>query len=918
VAICREHGAPVLPRGAGTSLAGQTVNVAVVLDTSRHLREIVEIDPQAKVARVQPGVIRDQLARATEPEHLITFAPDTSTHAYATFGGMIGNNSCGMHSVMAGRTSDNVRELEVVTYDGLRLRVGATSEEELAAIIAAGGRRGALYSGMRDLRDRYGDLVRARYPDIPRRVSGYNLDDLLPEKGFHVARAVTGSEGTLVTILEATVELVDSPPYRALIALGYPDVFEAADHVPEVMATGPTACEGMDRTLVDDMLHQGMHSDDVEMLPAGDGWLIVEYAGWTKQEADERARAAVKELRGGCKEVKEFEDPGEEQRLWGVREAGLGATAYYPGGADHYEGWEDTAVAPERFGAYLRDFQALLDEYGYETTKYGHFGQGLVHCRIDFDLSSAGGLHHWRSFLEEGGDLVARHGGVFSGEHGDGQSKAEMLDKLYGPELVQAFREYKALWDPQGRMNPGKVADPWPIVSNLRLGTDHNPPEPKVRFAYASDGGSYAHAMERCVGAGLCRDSESGTMCPSYMVTLDEEHSTRGRARILGEMLRGETITGGFRSKDVHQALDLCLACKGCKGDCPVSVDMAKYKAEFLSHHFKRRLRPRAAYSMGLIPLHARLASRAPRLVNALVRAPGLGRMLKRAGGIAPQREMPPFARETFRAWFARRGTVNPDGEPVVLFPDTFNDTLHPEPMKAACQVLEATGRRVVLPDGPLCCGRPLYDYGMLATAERLLHRLVAVLRPYIREGVPVVGVEPSCIAVFRDELVGLLPHDEDAKRLSLQALTLAEFLGRHEPEWEPPQLHRKALLHLHCHHAAVMGKVDEQRLLERMGMDVELLDAGCCGMAGAFGFEAEHYDVSVAVGERRLLPIVRDMPRDALLVGDGFSCKTQVSQLTGRRPLHIAQVLLMAMQHGADGPAGNVPEQWYPDVCAR
>jgi Fe-S oxidoreductase len=656
--------------------------------------------------------------------------------------------------------------------------------------------------------------------------------------------------------------------------------------VPDVMATDPMACEAIDQVLVDDMQRQGLHPREIPMLPDGHGWLIVEYGADTEEEADEKARTAARQLRAPAEHM--YDDPADEARLWKVREAGLGATAYLPGAMDHYEGWEDAAVAPERLGAYLRDFQALLERHGYDTSKYGHFGQGLVHCRINFRLRSPGGLADYRAFMDEVTSLVAAHGGVFSGEHGDGQSKAMFLYKLYGPELLQAFREFKAVWDSAGLLNPGKVVEPYRIDENLKLGTSYNPPSPSVHFDYPVDGGSFAHAALRCVGAGKCRDTSEGTMCPSFMATLDEEHTTRGRARVLFEMLRGETISGGWRSKAVHEALDLCLACKGCKGDCPVSVDMATYKAEFLSHHYKRRLRPRAAYSMGLIMFHARLASRAPRLANAVAR---LG-PVKRVAGIAPQREMPRFARETFRDWWRARGEVNPQAPPVVLFPDTFNDFLHPEVLRATAEVLQSAGRRVVVPDSLVCCGRPLYDYGMLDTARRFLYRVLDELRPWIRDGVHLVGAEPSCVAVFRDELPNLLPHDEDALRLSLQALTLGEYLRQETPDWRPPHRDGTALLHVHCHQAAVMGFEAELEVLRAMGLDARKLDSGCCGLAGSFGFEAAKYDLSKAIYEHRLAGMVRDAPPDALLVADGFSCTTQIAQLGGRRALHLAEVI--------------------------
>ena len=898
VAACSEHGAPVLARGCGTGLAGQTCNVAVVIDHSRHMRTIKELDPERRIAVVEPGVVHDQLTNVTEERWNLTFGPDTSTHEYATFGGMIGNNSCGTHSVMAGRTAENIRELEVLTYDGLRLRVGATSEEELAQIIGEGGRRGEIYERMRDLRDRYADRIRDRYPDIPRRVSGYNLDQLLPENGFNVARALVGSESTLVTVLEATLELVHMPPARSLLVLGYEDIWHAADHVMEIRDLGAIALEAVDVTLIRDMKLMHTHEQDIAMLPEGKGWLLVEFGADTRAESDEMARKCMDRLakENDAPKMKLLDQQPNENRLWQVREGGLGATAFNPMEADHWEGWEDAAVHPEKLGGYLRDFRDLLGRFGYDTSLYGHFGDGCVHCRINFDLRSAGGIAKWREFVDEAADLVVSYGGSLSGEHGDGQSRGELLPKMFGDELVQAFREFKAIWDPRNRMNPHKVVDPYPVVSNLKLGADYAAREVDTFFSYPEDGGQFAHAAMRCVGAGKCRDIESGTMCPSYMVTLDEQHSTRGRTRILYEMLQGDVIKDGFRSAEVEEALDLCLSCKGCKGDCPVSVDMATYKSEFLAKHFKRRLRPRAAYSMGLINIHARLAARMPRLANLLARQG----FVKRLGGIAPQREMPKFAQQTFKDWFAARACPNPGAQPVVLFADTFNNHLHPQVAQAATRVLEAAGYRVVVPEAPLCCGRPLYDYGMLPTAKRYLGQLLAGLQPWIREGVPVVGIEPSCVAVFRDELPAMLPQNQDATRLTMQTLTLAEFLERHAPGWDPPRLEERAIVHGHCHQKAVMGMSAEQALYERMGLDFELLDSGCCGLAGSWGFEDGHYELSVEIGERRLLPAVRDCGESTLVLADGFSCKTQVEQLTGRHALHTAEVVALALDRAA------------------
>src|ERR671933_1149560 len=637
LAVCRRHRVPVTPRGCGTSLAGQGTNAAVVIDVSRYMREILEVDPEKKIARVQPGVIRDHLAKPLEAEHGLSFPPDTSTHAYATFGGMIGNNSCGAHSVMTGRTSDNVEEMEVLLYDGTRMRVGPTNDEELEQIIREGGRKGEIYQKLKDLRDRYADLIRERYPDIPRRVSGYNLDELLPEKGFDVARALVGSEGTLCTILRAKVRLVHSPPYRSLLLLGYPSVYEAGDHVTEILEYGPVGLEGLDIQLIKDMQMQGMHSKDIPMLPEGGGWLLVEFGGETDEESHDKAQKLADALKDddNAPDIQLFDKVDEAEKMWAIREDGLGATAYIPGEGDHWPGWEDSAVPPEKVGDYLRDLRDLFDKHGYDAALYGHFGDGCIHCRISFDLKTAEGLANWQSFMNEAADLVVSYNGSLSGEHGDGQQRAELLPKMYGEELMQAFREFKSIWDPDWKMNPGKVIDANPMLSDLRFGTDYNPQNPEdIHFSYPEDNGSFAHATMRCVGVGRCRDTSSGTMCPSYMATLEEKHTTRGRARILHEMLRHEgPIKDGFKSEEVFDALDLCLSCKGCKGDCPVNVDMATYKAEFLSKYYKGSLRPRYAYAMGLIMFHARLAQYVPRLANLVTHAPVIKDLLRRVGG---------------------------------------------------------------------------------------------------------------------------------------------------------------------------------------------------------------------------------------------------------------------------------------------
>ncbi|HWE24429.1 MAG TPA: FAD-linked oxidase C-terminal domain-containing protein, partial [Myxococcales bacterium] len=803
---------------------------------------------------------------------------------------------------MAGSTSDNVEELEIVLYDGTRLTVGATPDDELQRIIAGGGRRGEIYRRLSDLRDRYAEQIRARFPDIPRRVSGYDLTQLLPEKGFQLARALVGTEGTCAMVLEATVRLVHSPPCRSLLVLGYEDVYHACDHIPEVIEAKPIGCEGLDDVLVADMKRMKIHPQNTKLLPEGKGWLLVEFGGDTKEEADAKARALMTRLKGGPK-TKLFDDKEQEEQLWKVREAGLGATARLSGGKETWEGWEDAAVPPSELGKYLREFRKLLDDYGFQCALYGHFGQGCVHTRIEFDLTTREGIAKYRRFVHDAARLVVSHGGSLSGEHGDGQSKAELLPLMYGEDLVHAFSEFKSIWDPDWKMNPGKVVRPYRIDENLRLGTNYRPPEPRTHFAFAQDDFSFSKATRRCVGIGECRKHENGTMCPSYMVTLEEKHSTRGRAHLLFEMLQGNPLRDGWREEAVKDALDLCLACKGCKAECPVNVDMATYKAEFLSHYYASRLRPRHAYAMGLIHWWARLASRLPRLANFVSHAPVLSEGFKWLGGIAPERQVPKFATRTFRSWFEARRGPNRGGPRVLLWADTFNNFFHPEVARAAVEVLEDAGFDVVIQRERLCCGRPLYDYGMLDLAKHKLRQILDDLREELSRGTPLVGLEPSCVATFRDELCELFPHDEDAKRLREQTYLFSEFLVERAKGWKPPELSRKAVVHGHCHHKSVLGFDDEKKLLERMGIDAEILDSGCCGMAGSFGFEKEKYDVSMKVGERKLLPKARECPPSTLLLADGFSCREQVEQGAGKVPLHIAQVVQLALREKKGPP---------------
>ncbi|HZD02287.1 MAG TPA: FAD-linked oxidase C-terminal domain-containing protein [Actinomycetes bacterium] len=925
VEVCRAHGAPLLSRGGGTSLAGECTNTAVVLDWSKYCHRLLSVDPQARTCVVEAGIVLDHLNDQLRPLGL-EYGPEPATHNHCTLGGMIGNNSCGATAQRTGKVVDNIVRLEVLLYDGTRMWVGETSDDEYERVSAAGGRPAEVYRRLRALRDRYADEIRLRYPDIPRRVSGYNLDSLLPEQGFHLAKALVGSESTCVTVLRAELALVPVVKARTMVVLGYPDIAAAADAVPKIVEHGPIALEGVDDRLVTFEKEKHLNPKALKLLPEGAGWLMVQLGGDSREDADRRADELLEALGKTEHEptVRFYDDPQHEQEMWLVRESGLGATARVPGMPDTWPGWEDSAVAPERLGDYLRDLQRLFDEFGYDRPSlYGHFGQGCVHTRIPFDLRTAAGVGRFREFVERAADLVVAYGGSFSGEHGDGQARGELLPKMFGSQLVRAFGQFKAIFDPDERMNPGKVTAPYRLDEHLRLGAEWQPSTPETHFKYPHDEGSFGRAVLRCVGVGRCRREGGGVMCPSYMVTREEEHSTRGRARLLFEMLQGHAdspVTSGWRSTAVRDALDLCLACKGCRNDCPVNVDMATYKAEFLSHHYAGRPRPLAHYSMGWLPLLAQAASRTPRLVNALSQAPGLQALATRLAGVDPRRRVPLFAPQTLRSWYARRGPRG-DGThgQVLLWPDTFTNHFHPGIGRAAVEVLEAAGWRVVLPDQALCCGLTWISTGQLATAERVLRRTLAALRPQIHAGTLVVGLEPSCTAVFRGDLAELFPHDQDAQRLRRQTVTLAELLRDHTPGYAPPRLEREALVQTHCHQHAIMGFDADVRLMGEMGMDPQVLDSGCCGLAGNFGFEKGHYEVSEACAERVLLPALRDAAADAVVIADGFSCRTQIEQgdAGGRRAVHLAEVLRAALAGDPAADRGR-PEDAYADRPAN
>lgn len=931
VAVCHELGLPLVSRGGGTSLAGQCTNEAVVIDFSRHCHRLVSVDAEARRCVVEPGIVLDALNRQLAPTGL-RFGPEPATHPNCTLGGMIGNNSCGATAQRAGKVVDNVVSLDVLLHDGTRFVATRLSDEEYAEVARRTDRVGEIHRALRRLRDEHGDLVRERYPDIPRRVSGYNLDSLLPEHGFDVAGLLVGSEATLVTVLAAELELIPVVEARTLVVLGFPDIAAAADAVPRIVPHEPIALEGLDHKLIHDEQLKGMNHEALRELPAGTGFLMVQMGGATKDEADDRAHRLLDDLGESehAPSVAFLDEPRHEDQLWAVREAGLGATAHVPHKPDTFEGWEDSAVPVDRLGDYLRDLRALYEEFGYASdtgpSLYGHFGQGCVHTRIPFDLYSTEGVATYRRFMERAADLVVSYGGSLSGEHGDGQSRGELLPRMFGAEVVGLFELVKDLFDPDDLMNPGKVVRPARLDEHLRIDGSWEPRRMlPLAFGYPDDGHSFAQAGSRCVGVGKCRQltHEGGTvMCPSFQVTHEEQHSTRGRSRLLFEMLDGHgdsTITDGWRSTEVREALDLCLSCKGCKSDCPANVDMATYKAEFLWHHYRHRLRPRADYATGFLPSAAMVIDKlrlAP-VVNRLAGVPSLRRLGTRAAGLE-DREVPRFARQSLQRWLgdhepapgaSRRGTV-------LLWPDTFTNHFHPEVGVAAVRVLERAGWAVTMPTRPVCCGLTWISTGQLGVARFRLRHTIRELAPHVRAGGLVVGLEPSCTAVLRSDAVEMMPDDLDVRRVRDHTVTLAELLDEHTDSWEPPQAPDglTATTQVHCHQHAVLGWDADRRILEATGTQVDRLDSGCCGLAGNFGFTAGHGEVSEACAEQVLLPRLRELdPRDGrnAVLADGFSCRTQIHELDsgGHEAVHLAQLLDRLQSERSEHPTATSDE---------
>ncbi|WP_369200131.1 FAD-binding and (Fe-S)-binding domain-containing protein [Streptomyces sp. PU-14G] len=890
LSVCREHGVPVTMRGAGTSIAGNAVGPGVVVDTSRHLDHVLEVDVDARTALVEPGVVQARLQQAVAP-HGLRFGPDPSTHNRATLGGMLGNNACGSRALGYGRTSDNVLGLDILAGTGERLRLG-----DVPGTTA----RSPLLEKLTETVHADLAVIRTELGRFPRQVSGYSLEHLLPERGFDVPRALVGSEGTLGLTLAARVQLVRDEPARLLVALGYPTMAEAADAVPALLPHAPVACEGIDARIVRTVADR-RGTAAVPELPRGDGWLLVELAGPDTAALTAAAGRLIKDA--GALDSRVITDSRHAAALWRIREDGAGLAARTPDGEPAHAGWEDAAVPPERLGAYLREFEALLSEHRLTGLPYGHFGDGCVHVRIDFPLGAPGGTGALRDFLFAAGETVARHGGSLSGEHGDGRARGELLPLMYSAEATDLFARVKGVFDPDDLLNPGVIVRPEPVDASVRA-ADARPLRrtelPTLALAHRHDRGDLSMAVHRCTGVGKCRadtTAAGGVMCPSYLATREEKDSTRGRARVLQDVVSGRLGPDGWRSQALHEALDLCLSCKGCSSDCPTGTDMAAYKAEALHQRYRRRLRPRSHYALGRLPTWTRLVTRLPvltRVANRVLRSTGLRPLLRWSAGVDARRPLPSFAPTSFRRWFARR----PDGRPrrhgdVVLFTDTFTDAFSPEVGQAAVAVLEDAGYRVTVTARPVCCGLTWISTGQLDGAAKRIRATVQALLPHVRAGALVVGLEPSCTGVLRSDATELLEGADAsaAAEVADATRTLAELLAG-TPGWVPPDLSGDTYVaQPHCHHHAVMGWDTDLALLTRAGADVTRL-GGCCGLAGNFGVERGHHDVSVAVAEHRLLPAVREAAQDTGILADGFSCRTQLSTLADRSGEHLAQLL--------------------------
>ena len=907
VKVCREYHTPVLMRGGGTSQNGQTVNNAIIIDCSQHLNRVLSIDPEARTALVEPGIVCDALKAEAELQGL-TWGPDPATHSRCTLGGMIGNNSCGPHSMLAGKTVENVLELEVLTPGGERFWVGPTSEKLLDEICSGTDERAAIYRELRSLRDKYADLIREKYPNIKRRVSGYNLDQLLPENDFNVARALVGSEGTCVSILQAKLNLIDNPAYKQLIVLGFEDIFIAGDSVPEIMPFTPIAMEGLDWAIVGGLIDRQLRLNEVALLPEGKAWLLVELADNNAETLAQRCSEFQDAMQKSTRvlSVLPVHDPAMVRDFWTIREQGASATSMSlkPEDPDPIVGWEDTAVDPMQLGNYLREFSALVKRYNYSTSLYGHFGDGCIHARITFDTRSEEGVKKFRSFSREIAQLVVKFGGSLSGEHGDGQAKAEFLPIMFGDELIEAFNRFKKAWDPQLRMNPRKLVNPYRMDENLRLGPDYQPAALATTLQFHEDIGGFTRTTERCIGMGKCR-SASGAMCPSYQATGEERYSTRGRAHLLHELIRGELIKDGFGDTDIADSLEHCLSCKACKSECPTQVDIAAYKSEFMARHYRHAKRPASHYFLAHIGTLLPKASKLSGLSNLLQK--GLfGSAVKKFLDIHPRKELPSIASETFTSAAAQNSTRDDDhfyyfgdqSQPmIVLWTDTVNNHYRPHLLHSAVAIAKTCGYSIAVAKDHFCCGRPLYEYGYLDQAKKQLQHILDNFQNNLPESAPVIVLEPSCLSVFKDELLRMFPDDDRARDLSDRALTVTAWLSTVDKLPVTPL--KRGILHLHCHDKAITTGASDRQWMNQCFEEVIEPEAGCCGMAGTFGIKNKTRHIGQKLFNRALAPALQAVAEDedTIVVSNGFSCTEAIKDNTRQQALHPLEVIERCLQ---------------------
>lgn len=889
IAVAKARGWSIISRGGGTSVAGNAIGTGLIIDTSRYFNRILDIDGDNRTATVEPGVVCDALRDAVA-EHGLTYGPDPSTHSRCTIGGMVANNACGSHSVAYGTAAENLVSVTIMLANGEEVTFDShgVSDENID-------------KQMHQLVDAHANLIDAELGRFPRQVSGYGLHYLLDKHGFDAAKAIAGTEGTVGVITKMTVKLVEVPKVKALAVLAFETVYDAASAAARLRLPGVATIEGMGGDLLDALRSKrgqekagGNLPGNRKGIPAG-GWIYCEVGGDTLDEAEALAETVAVSVRTVDSVV--VSEPKEMRELWRIREASAGVVTRLPDGGEAWPNWEDSAVPPENLADYLRDLYALMDKYSLRGIPFGHFGEGCVHVRISFDFGSAEGIEIFNKFMNEAAELVSSYDGSLSGEHGDGRARSALLDRMYSEEMRALFKQFKNILDPDCLFNPGVLVDPDEVTDGLRMAPGQRTFELTPVHKFSHDRGSMVNAVNRCVGVSACR-SEENSMCPSFQITGDEVHSTRGRARLLSEMFRGESVADGYKSEEVLEALDLCLSCKACASECPVNVDMATYKSEFLHKHYKGKIRPMAHYMMGWLPLLGHIAHKVPllpRIIDMSMRTPVLKTIIAKVGGLDTSRPLIRFAPSSLRKWHKKRSN-NQATKTVVLWPDSFNASLDTSPATAAVEVLEALGFNVEIPQEFVCCGLTWHSTGQLDMTQRVLKQTAKVMKPYMDRGLTVIGIEPSCTTMLTGEATEL-SDDPAIHQLAKSTVSFAEFVAPlikekvDSGEIKPANI--SALTQVHCHEKSLGDPQHSAKLLDALGVSQSDIETGCCGLAGNWGFEKGHAEMSMALGERELFPKVRAASAEgSAVIADGFSCRTHIDQGTGFAPQHVAEIV--------------------------